>query len=245
MLPTPLPHDLLPTTFLPQLPRSKNTLEPLSSTILLGHIGILRELYIPPIHGGFQATDVGHDSDVQVDRRTKVRARRFSASLTDTMDSLGLGLDLDLDANGDGIGGAAGSSTLLDSAIVEEDERDASDSGGSSEDEEVDGESGDEQAAGHLDPFEREWAEKWLNGVVRRAQSWIEEHDEETEGDDARVLKEMEAILRDSTAVLAMMAGTSGTFGFTRRAATWLTSQLRDRLRDICFSQYIIPSHRD
>lgn len=205
MLPTPLPRDLLPTTFLPHLPRSKTSLEPLSSTILLGHIGILRELYIPPIHGGFQATDVGHDSDVQVDRRTKVRARRFSASLTDTMDSLGLGLDLDLDSNGVAVAGAPAAATLLDSAIAEEDEQDDVSDGIASDDEER-----EEEAAGHLDPFEREWAEKWLNGVVRRAQSWIEEHDDELEGEDAEVLKEMEAILRDSTAVLAMMAGTSG-----------------------------------
>lgn len=229
MLPTPLPRDLLPTTFLPQLPRSKTTLEPLSTVILLGHIGILRELYIPPIHGGFQATDVGHDSNVQVDRRTKVRARRFSASLTDTMDSLGLGLDLDLESAGDKSASATGSSTLLTSAIVEENEQEGSEGDEASDEEATDGDSGGEEAAGHLDPFEREWAEKWLNGVVRRAQTWIEEHDEDAEGQEAKVLKEMEAILRDSTAVLAMMAGTSGTCKLCNHMAVGLMSQRQDR----------------
>lgn len=191
-------QDLLPTTFLPQLPRPKNTLDPLTPTVLLAHIALLRELYIPPIHGGFQASDVGLDSDDQVDRRTQVRARRFSAGLVDTMDSLGLGLDIDLESK-EGVNGAP----QVDVAILEEEGDFGQDNFQDEEEEEDDG------PPGYLDPFEREWAEKWLNGVVRRAQGWIEEHDD-PEGDDEVVMKNMEAILRDTTAVLAMMAGTSG-----------------------------------
>jgi hypothetical protein len=204
-------REYLPTSILPHLPRSKTDLDPLDSTTLLGHIALLRELYIPPIHGGFQASDVGYDEPVQVERRSKVRARRFSASLADTMDSLGLGLNIDVDlANGAG---------LAASAIVEEDAEDDLNGGVSDGDEEGDvelngdeeDEDGEERGTGHLDQFEREWAEKWLNGVVRRAQGWIEEHEEPEEEAEQRRLKTMEAILRDSTAVLAMMAGTSGT----------------------------------
>jgi len=195
------PKDLLPTTFLPQLPRPKNTLEPLTPPVLLAHIALLRELYIPPIHGGFQASDVGDESDDEVDRRTKVRERRFSAGLVATMDSLGLGLDIDL-ASSETFSGAP----RIDSAIFEEDETEDL---GQGETEDETEEEEDDGPPGYLDPFEREWAEKWLNGVVRRAQGWIEEHDE-PEGDDERVMRDMEAILRDTTAVLAMMAGTSG-----------------------------------
>ena len=196
--------NLLPTSFLPHLPRPKNTLDPLSPTVLLAHIALLRELYIPPIHGGFQASDVGIDTDDQIERRTKVRERRFSAGLVDTMDSLGLGLDIDLESRG-----SASGAVKIDSAIYEEgDEESQGDLDDELEEKDVEEEE-DDGPPGHLDPFEREWAEKWLNGVVRRSQGWIEEHDE-PEGDDERVMKDMEAILRDTTAVLAMMAGTSG-----------------------------------
>lgn len=83
-----------------------------------------------------------------------------------------------------------------------------------------DGTSDDEgQIKPHLDPFEREWAEKWLGGVIRRAQGWLEANqpDEDGEGHTSGAgvvagTKEVEAVLRDATAVLAMMAGTSGTF---------------------------------
>lgn len=190
--------ELLPTAFLPQLPRPQNSLEPLLPHILLGHIALLRELYIPPIHGGFQASDVGYDEPIHVERRSKKRERRFSASLVDTMDSLGLGLDIELDST-------QSSAPRLDHAIREEDEY-------SDESESEDGESEGEgeRGSGHLDPFEREWAEKWLNGVVRRSQGWIEEHDDPEAEEEKATMKDMEAILRDSTAVLAMMAGTSG-----------------------------------
>lgn len=74
----------------------------------------------------------------------------------------------------------------------------------------------DEESTAHLDPFEREWSERWLNGVVRRAQSWLGEQESMEElqhGDDSGAVIEprgVEAVLRDATAVLAMMAGTSG-----------------------------------
>lgn len=195
-------NDLLPTSFLPHLPRQQTSLDPLLPHILLGHIALLRELYIPPIHGGFQASDVGYDDSVQVERRSKKRERRFSASLADTMDNLGLGLDIELDTPPSGLDPAY----QIQETIKEEDE-DISSGSESNEEEEGEG-----RGDGHLDPFEREWAEKWLNGVVRRSQGWIEEHEDPEEEEDKATLKDMEAILRDSTAVLAMMAGTSGTF---------------------------------
>ena len=200
--------ELIPSSFLPHLPKQKNSLEPLSTPTLLAHIAVLRELYIPPIHGGFQASDVGRDSEAGVQRRTTVRERRFSASLVDTMDSLGLGLDLELE---NGESGAP----KIDTAIIEDDAEDDTfdivqgEEHHTFEDEEDEDEQDEDLPKPHLDPFEREWSEKWLNGVVRRAQLWIEEH-EDPEGDELAQLKEMETILRDSTAVLAMMAGTSG-----------------------------------
>lgn len=153
---------------------------------------------------------IGNDDTAQVKRRSRVRERRFSASLTDTMDSLGLGLDLDLDT----VDSAGPSRPMpIRSTILEEREPQDSDESSQSGDSEAEDGNEDEeegQGTGHLDPFEREWAEKWLNGVVRRAQGWIEEHEDPEDEEDIRTLKHMEAILRDSTAVLAMMAGTSG-----------------------------------
>lgn len=204
--------SLIPSSFLPHLPRQQNTLSPLTAITVLSHVSLLRELYIPPIHGGFNINDLntvsgyGSDEDGESSHqrqrssdKVKARKRRFSASLADTMDGLGLGLDVN-----EGIGAHGG----LDAAatIQEED-------GSELEDEDEIIEEGGEPAA-HLDPFEREWAEKWLNGVVRRAQGWSEEH-EEVEGEVEKGAeefshKDIEAILRDATAVLAMMAGTSG-----------------------------------
>ena len=91
-------------------------------------------------------------------------------------------------------------------------ERDHLDHGGESDREEYEG------PLAHLDLFERDWPEKWLNGVVRRAQGWLEEREEtetpeEMEGCSSQGIKEVEVVLRDATAVLAMMAGTSGKSG--------------------------------
>lgn len=207
-----MPTDILPTAILPNLPRSKTDLDPLEHSTLLRLIAQLKELYIPPIHGGFQASDVGRDDTTQVKRRSIARERRFSASLVDTMDSLGLGLNLDVDTTPNS---TTSRPIAIRRAIIEENPTDLRSTSPSDDDAEADEseeeeEEDAEQGTGHLDPFEREWAEKWLNGVVRRAQGWIEEHDEPEDEQDIRTMKNMEAILRDSTAVLAMMAGTSG-----------------------------------
>lgn len=206
--------SLIPSSFLPHLSRQQNTLSPLTAITVLSHVSLLRELYIPPIHGGFKINDLntvpgyGSDEDGESPHqrqrssdKVKARKRRFSASLADTMDGLGLGLDVNEDMGAQGRLGAA-------ATIQEEDGSELED-----EDEDETIEEGGEPVA-HLDPFEREWAEKWLNGVVRRAQGWSEEHEEvegEVEGESAEFShKDIEAILRDATAVLAMMAGTSG-----------------------------------
>lgn len=192
----------VPSTFLPHLPRSQYTLHPLNPTELLSYIADLRELYLPPIHGGFHAADVledeadssseeGNKNDRRVKKEIREikRKRRFSAGLVETMEGMGLGLDVALPAK---------TETIVEDKINEE-----------MEDTEDTEEEYEELETPHLEPFEREWAERWLSGVVRRAQGWLEENegDEKTEG-----TKDIEAILRDATAVLAMMAGTSGTF---------------------------------
>jgi hypothetical protein len=104
------------------------------------------------------------------------------------MDGLGLGLDV----SGDAL-----------SAVKEESDAEVY------EDDDLDEEDEEEESREHLDPFERDWSEKWLNGVVRRAQGWLEEH-EDQDGIDLVEWKTMEGILRDASAALAMMAGTSG-----------------------------------
>lgn len=190
--PSPQLVELIPTSFLPQLPRTKNTLSPLSSEVLLANIALLRELYIPLIHGGFRITDVNKSPDDVVEDHVRARARRFSASLVDTMDGLGLGLDVDTNTY------SSSEHISLDQTVPEEGD-------GEDEDEDL------LEPSAHLDPFEREWSEKWLNGIVRRAQTWIEEHDDlEGEDEDGWTCKNIEVLLRDATAVLAMMAGTSG-----------------------------------
>jgi hypothetical protein len=206
--------SLIPSSFLPHLSRQQNTLSPLTAITVLSHVSLLKELYIPPIHGGFNINDLntvsgyGSDEDGESSHlrqrssdKAKARKRRFSASLADTMNGLGLGLDVN---EGIGAQGRLGAAVT----IQEEDGSELED-----EDENATIEENGEPAA-HLDPFEREWAEKWLNGVVRRAQGWSEEHEEvegEVEGESEEFShKDIEAILRDATAVLAMMAGTSG-----------------------------------
>ena len=209
----PVSQLLIPSSFLPPLPRTQNALSPWSSVALLAHIALLRELYIPPIRGVFQIADVSdtehEDAKAEVTRRSRARARRFSAGLVETMDGMGLGLELDgITATGQELIREKLQDTIFeeDSDVFQDEEEGIEDDGWEEENE-------DEMSTAHLDPFEREWAEKWLNGVVKRAQSWLEEHEgceESALGSDGFSYKEMEVILRDTIAVLAMMAGTSG-----------------------------------
>jgi hypothetical protein len=207
-------QELIPSTFLPHLPRSTSTLSPLRTPDLLSHIAVLRELYLPPIHGGFTPADTSLDERPSArreerERRSKQRERRFSAGLVETMDGLGLGLELDPNGPAPGPGDILGSG-----ATSLQDVREEPDSGSEydSEDDESDEADDDGGPSAHLDPFEREWSQKWLNGVVRRAQTILEELEgqEDAEEESAALIKAIEAVLRDATAVLAMMAGTSG-----------------------------------
>lgn len=186
--------ELIPSSFLPHLPKSRTSLFPLPTPDLLSHIAILKELHLPPIHGGLRPIDASHhdedESEGESSKTAQKRARRFSAGLSETMEGLGLGLDVPIPVGN-------GHSAHRSEPIWEE-----------SEDDDEEAEEEDAQTA-HLDAFEREWSEKWLNGVVRRAQGWLEEH-EEAEGIDRRLVREMEVVLRDATAALAMMAGTTG-----------------------------------
>jgi hypothetical protein len=203
--PFPLPSELIPSTFLPHLPRSQSTLGHLRVPDVLSHIAVLRELYLPPIHGGFQASDV-YDEDNNGDRASsrerRQKERRWSAGLSETMGGSGLGLELEGTEAG---GPSNGLSKAPLQGVVEEDS-DLDFAG-----EEFD-EIEEEIPVAHLDPFEREWAQKWLGGVVRRAQTFLEEQEGVEDGGEelAAQVKQMEAVLRDATAVFAMMAGTSG-----------------------------------
>lgn len=202
---------LIPSSFLPHLPRTTSTIDPLPPNEVLSHIAVLRELYLPPIHGGFQPFDVTHHVDDEDDdgmqERGRERERRFSAGLAETMDGLGLGLSV----GSPSVAFLASKPHLLESVIAEDDEEgtEEADEAGTEDDEIVDEE---EEPTAHLDPFEKDWASKWLTGVVRRTQTYVEEHDpDELETEAERTeLKVMEGVLRDATAVLAMMAGTSG-----------------------------------
>ncbi|KAK4685398.1 hypothetical protein P7C73_g4751, partial [Tremellales sp. Uapishka_1] len=148
---------LLPTTLLPPLPRSQYTLSPLAPSLLLDHIAILKEMYIPPVHGGLRV----HVS--------------------------GLGL--------------------------EDEDEDELESGYST--------------PAYLDTFERGWAEKWLGGVIRRCYHILEgEGESELSGDE-------EMILREATAVLAMMAGTSAAGGLTRHLLFPIPDDLARHLPEI------------
>jgi len=192
------PTSLIPSLFLPHLPRAHNAFDPIPIADISGHIAILRELYVPPVHGGFEVADCLVDEDDLGDEAVKERKersikreRRFSAGLVETMDGLGLGLDVPPKSAGQT------SSPSVDLDDLPEDD----DSG--NEDESEEGENSRE----HLDPFERDWSEKWLNGVVRRSQGWLEDHEGQ---EDVQGWKEMEGVLKDASAALAMMAGTSG-----------------------------------
>jgi hypothetical protein len=186
---------LIPSSFLPHLPRSQNSFDPLPTTDLLAHIAVLRGLYIPPVHGGFEVSDCllededssgqdfGHRNDV-------------GEGMVGAMD--GLGLDVGSTAVEIPSNSSSSSNIRNGPSRVNSDEDE-------SEEEE------EEESREHLDPFERDWSEKWLNGVVRRAQGWLEENEPEDSDQVAQgEWKVMESILRDASAALAMMAGTSG-----------------------------------
>jgi len=189
------PTPLIPSSFLPHLPRSQNAFEPLSTSDLLAHIAVLRGLYIPPVHGGFEVSDC-----LLEDEDTFGNGKRAGEEegLSEGMD--GLGLDV-------GSAAVAIPSSSSSSSNIHNGQ-----SRGNSE-EESEEEVEEEESREHLDPFERDWSEKWLNGVVRRAQGWLEENEPEDNDEVAQgEWKTMESILRDASAALAMMAGTSGTF---------------------------------
>ncbi|WVQ84233.1 hypothetical protein IAT38_006384 [Cryptococcus sp. DSM 104549] len=235
----------IPSSFLPHLPRSKTSLSPLSPSAILTHIAVLRELYLPPIHGGFHAADVLEDRPgdevrggakregvrrEKKERREKKRERRFSAGLVETMEGMGLGLDVDLPT-------PPGETIVEDKEAEEEGSTDDEDDGYNDYEE-----TEDEQEAPHLDAFEREWAENWLSGVVRRSQGWLEEND--YEGDEKPDdVKETEAILRDATAVLAMMAGTSAAGSLTRHLVFPIAESLAPTLASLRSSIAPNPLH--
>lgn len=205
-----------PTTFLPALPRDQGSLAPLSPSDLLGYMEVLKEMYMPPIHGGFTAADVDFDAEPE-ERGGRKRSRTLSGG---SVDMPGLGLEME------GLG-------LAPVPIAEEraqrDEFDDFDDDDDQVDYHEEDEGGDD---GHDDPFEREWAEKWLGGVVRRAQTWLEENDaEDADAETAKAVAETEAVLRDATAVLALMAGTSAAGSLTRHLLFPLAPELAPALR--------------
>jgi len=189
------PTPLIPSSFLPHLPRSQNAFEPLSTTDLLAHIAVLRGLYIPPVHGGFEVSDCLLE-DEDTSGQDFGRRNDDVEGMVGAMDGLGL----DVGSTAMDIPSNSSSNSNIHNGRSDE----------TSDEEESEEE---EESREHLDPFERDWSEKWLNGVVRRAQGWLEEN--EPEDDDVVALGEwkvMESILRDASAALAMMAGTSGMF---------------------------------
>ncbi|KAK8864152.1 hypothetical protein IAR55_001398 [Kwoniella newhampshirensis] len=209
--------SLIPSSFLPHLPRSQYSFSPLLPSDLIAHVSILRELYLPPIHGGFSASDVFDDEqDTHVERRSRREANSNpSIDLVHSMEGMGLGLSVALqDGTGSGERGIEGGR-----------QSELEDNGG-----EESGEEEEEDEELHLDPFEREWAEKWLGGVVRRAQGWLESVDSEGKSEET---KEVEAVLRDATAVLAMMAGTSAAGSLTRHLAFPISDALAPALSQL------------
>ncbi|CAK9782860.1 hypothetical protein CC85DRAFT_289358 [Cutaneotrichosporon oleaginosum] len=202
-----------PTSFLPALPRDQGSLAPLAAADLIGYMEVLKEMYMPPIHGGFTAADIDFETD-EADsssvgandsgQRGKWRKKKRTLS-GGSIDLPGLDLDME------GLG--------LNEPIDEEPE-------------EWHDENTDDNEGGYSDPFEREWAEKWLNGVVRRAQTWLEANDyEEPTPEEDAATREVEAVLRDATAVLALMAGTSAAGGLTRHLLFPLAPELAPGLR--------------
>jgi hypothetical protein len=197
---------LIPSSFLPHLPRSQSSFEPLDTADLLAHIAILRELYVPPVHGGLDVRDCFYESEDedQVKRDLTATNGKMNGAKGEDSSGLeggiaGLGLSINLESPGTSSSkpiptsrGYTGNNNSPEEEEQEEEEQ--------YEDEE-------EESREHLDPFERDWSEKWLNGVVRRSQGWLEENEE---SGDVGEIKEMESLLRDASAALAIMAGTSG-----------------------------------
>lgn len=268
---------MLPTAFLPTLPKAQYTLHPLDPREIASLTSILRELYLPPVHGGLSAADAFYD-DADDDNYDQAQAqaqaqaepngdatgqreqekkiqRRFSQGLVESIGRLDLGgigrshlaPDSVVEDGGatpravSGSGAATpipisrfgsrmphGSTTNRNGTHMndlagkvptygdDDDDDDDHNSEGSTDEEDEDEGEGD---TAHLDPFEREWAQKWLQGVVRRAQTWIEQTGDaldveggETTDADGYDMKSVEGVLKDATAVLAVMAGTGGTF---------------------------------
>lgn len=135
--------DVLPSIFLPRLPRSQFTLAPLEPADLLVHIETLRQLYVPPVIGlGPAGKDSGYSSEEEEDEEDEVKPK------------------------------------------------------------------------GYDEPFERDWAEKWLNGIVRRCEGWIEECEEDegvvVDSKESSERWRREQVMHAATAALGVMAGTSG-----------------------------------
>lgn len=210
--------EILPTRFLPYLPRTASTFSPLAPTELLSHISVLRQLYLPPIHGGLSVSDAFYDDGDSDDEggagpsRLTRRPKRAA-----------------LEQGGAGVGGAGaqpgpipGSLQLRGTTGIFEEQEEEGYTQSEEEKDEEDQEEDDSRA--HLDPFERDWAQKWLEGVFRRAQTWVEENGpgyeedgveqgEQVEAETGGLqMREVEAVLKAATAALAMMAGTSGRF---------------------------------
>lgn len=196
---------LIPSSFLPHLPRSQNSFDPLSTADLLGHIAVLRGLYIPPVHGGFEVSDCLIDDNGDEDGDIVADDRKRANEVEDNGNA-GIGLTGAMAGLGLHVGSTALDilSSSSSSSINEHPNRTYSSEDTRSSEEE-------EESREHLDPFERDWSEKWLNGVVRRAQGWLEENEPEDHDIEAqKKWRIMEGILRDASAALAMMAGTSG-----------------------------------
>ena len=211
------PHEL-PSSFLPYLPRSQTTLSPLIPQNLIRQIDQLRAIYLPLIHGAFGATDI-FDSDEKVDVSRNGESERTKYDTTLAGSAVGLGLGLNIDSSS---GGGSVDEILLEQIENDESVDDMADNA--------------EDDSSQLDTFEREWAERWLNGVIRRAQNWLEAQEslDEEQGavceDGQAKFTNMEAVLREATAVLEMMAGTSGELVILLKANLTDTLQLLARL---------------
>ena len=200
---------LTPSSFLPFLPRVFEGFGSVELGEVLADIAVLKDLYVPPIHGGLTAGDAFEDESDGSQEEQEVEddddGRESCAEEVGGKGSwdggdwnvMNDGYGLGLDVRPGGRIGVSGThhegdddesvDVHLEDDLVGEDRQDTN--------------------MAHMEPFERDWADKWLNGVVRRAQTWLEEHEDE---DDEPASREMEAILRDATAVLAIMAGTGG-----------------------------------
>lgn len=210
-----MPRWANPTTFLPPLPRDQGSLAPLAAADLIEYMEVLKEMYMPPIHGGFTAADIDFETDSDApdshgSGNGRARSKKKRTLSGGSVDMASLDLDMD------GLG--------LNEPIEEEPEDSHDD---------LDSHDEDDNEGGYSDPFEREWAESWLNGIVRRAQTWIESNDfgDEPTPEEAAATCEVEAVLRDATAVLALMAGTSAAGELTRHLLFPLAPELAPALR--------------